>query len=63
MAAMAMPFDVRKRKDPEGIAAGAMVTFTLILGDDGAYAEQIRVKRYQSVEQDPAGRCPADPAA
>jgi protein SCO1 len=53
MAAMTMPFDVRDRKDLEGVVPGATVTFALVLGEQGAHAERVRVKRYQSVEQDP----------
>jgi protein SCO1/2 len=53
MTAMTMPFDVRDPKMLEGVAPGAMVEFTLVLGEQGAYAERLRVKRYKSVEQDP----------
>ncbi len=53
MAAMTMPFAVRDRKELDGVVPGATVTFTLVLGEQGAHAERVRVKRYQSVEQDP----------
>jgi hypothetical protein len=60
MAAMTMPFDVRDRKDLDGVVAGATVAFTLALGGQGAHAERVHVKRYQSVEQDPlAARRPS----
>ena len=53
MAAMAMPFDVREPKELEGVVPGMMVEFTLVLEPDGAYVEQIRIRRYEAVEQDP----------
>lgn len=53
MAAMTMPFEVRDPRELEGVGSGAMVAFTLVLGDQGAYAAGVRVQRYQSVEQDP----------
>jgi protein SCO1/2 len=53
MDAMIMPFDVRDSKDLAGVVPGAVVEFTLIVGDTAAYATQITIQRYQSVEQDP----------
>lgn len=53
MAAMTMPFDVREPKDLAGIAPGMTVEFTLVVGQKSSYAERIRIRRYQSVEQDP----------
>ena len=53
MAAMTMPFDVREPKDLEGIVPGMTVEFTLVVGQKTSYAERIRIRRYQSVEQDP----------
>ncbi|HEU4691811.1 MAG TPA: SCO family protein [Vicinamibacterales bacterium] len=53
MAAMTMPFEVRDARELSGVVPGAMVMFSLVLGDRGAHAEQVRVQRYQSVEQDP----------
>jgi protein SCO1/2 len=53
MAAMAMPFEVRQRKDLDGLAPGAAVEFTLVIRGTSSYAERIRVVRYQSIEQDP----------
>jgi protein SCO1 len=53
MAAMTMPFDVRQPKDLDGISAGTPVEFTLVMDRETAYAEQIRIRRYQSMEQDP----------
>src|SRR5688572_1680178 len=53
MDAMAMPFEVRDSNDLQGIAPGAVVDFTLVVGDAVAYATAIKVRRYESVEQDP----------
>jgi protein SCO1/2 len=53
MDSMIMPFDVRDAKDLDGVVPGAVVEFTLVVGDKTAYATKIRVQRYQSVEQDP----------
>ncbi|HLG54817.1 MAG TPA: SCO family protein [Vicinamibacterales bacterium] len=53
MPAMAMPFEVRQRKDLDGVIPGAAVEFTLVVHQKSSYAERIRIVRYQSVEQDP----------
>ena len=53
MESMIMPFDVRDATDLSGMAPGAIVEFTLVVGDKAAYATKINVERYQSVEQDP----------
>jgi protein SCO1/2 len=53
MPAMAMPFEVRQKKDLDGLSPGAVVEFVLVVNDKSSYAERIRVVRYQSAEQDP----------
>jgi protein SCO1 len=53
MDSMIMPFDVRETKDLAGVVPGAVVEFTLVVGDKSAYATKIKIQRYQSVEQDP----------
>ena len=53
MAAMAMPFEVRQRKDLDGLVPGTSVAFTLVVKGNSSYAEHIRLIRYQSTEQDP----------
>ena len=53
MEAMTMPFEVRRPADLTGLVPGAVVEFTLVVGERAAYAESIRVRRYMSVEQDP----------
>jgi protein SCO1/2 len=54
MDAMAMPFEVRDARELQGVVPGATVEFTLQVGETAAYATRIRVRRYQSLEQDPA---------
>ena len=53
MEAMTMPFAVHDVKDLSGIAPGQIVEFTLLVDKDSTYAEHIRIKPYQSAEQDP----------
>jgi protein SCO1/2 len=53
MEAMTMPFEVRDARELQGLSPGAVVTFTLVVGEKAAYARRITVQRYQSVELDP----------
>jgi len=53
MPAMTMPFEVRSRRELEGLAPGAIVSFTLVVSKESAHAERLRIVRYESVEQDP----------
>jgi protein SCO1 len=53
MDSMIMPFDVRDTRDLAGVVPGAVVEFTLVVGDRSAYATKIKIQRHQSVEQDP----------
>src|SRR4029079_7915635 len=53
MRAMTMPFEVRQAKDLDGLAAGAMVEFTLVVDAKTSYADRLRIVRFQNVEQDP----------
>jgi protein SCO1/2 len=53
MAAMTMTFDVREVKELDGVAAGSIVEFTLVTDRQSAYAERVRIRRDESVEQDP----------
>lgn len=53
MEAMTMPFEVRDAAALRGLRAGAIVEFELVVGDSAAYVERIRVRRYESLEQDP----------
>ncbi len=58
MDSMTMPFEVRDAKELQSVEPGAIVEFTLVVGDASAYATRIRMQRYESVEQDssPASR-------
>jgi protein SCO1/2 len=53
MGAMMMPFTVQDAKALDGLTPGVNVTFTLVVGAESAYATDVRVRRYESVEQDP----------
>jgi protein SCO1/2 len=53
MDSMVMPFEVTNAKELQGVTPGAVVEFTLTVGDRAAYASNLKVKRYQSLEQDP----------
>jgi len=53
MDAMTMPFEVRRREDLQGVVPGAIVEFTLVVGEKTAYATRIVVRHYQTIEQDP----------
>jgi protein SCO1/2 len=53
MDAMTMRFEVRGREELQGVLPGAIVEFTLVMGEKTAYATTIAVRRYQTVEQDP----------
>src|SRR5204862_3317233 len=53
MPAMTMAFDVGDAKQLDGLAPGAIVEFTLVTDRQSAHAEQVRVRRDESVEQDP----------
>ena len=53
MPAMAMPFEVHEAKELDNVTPGTTVEFTLVVEKDSSYAEQIKIRRYESVEQDP----------
>jgi protein SCO1 len=53
MEAMIMPFEVRETKELEGLKPGIAVEFTLVAEKDSSYAEHVRIRRYESAEQDP----------
>lgn len=53
MPAMSMPFQVRDAAELAGLVPGAMIEFTLVIDTSTSYAEGIRVRRYQNLEQDP----------
>ena len=53
MDAMVMPFEVRDGKILDGVEPGMAVEFRLMVGQDSSYAENIRVRKFESTEQDP----------
>jgi protein SCO1/2 len=53
MEAMTMPFDVRAPKELEGVGPGTMVEFTLVVDRETSYAENIKIRKYEGIEQDP----------
>jgi len=53
MRAMTMPFEVRQTAELDPLVPGAIVEFVLVVTPQSSHAENIRVVRYESVEQDP----------
>lgn len=53
MDAMVMPYPVRDSKEMKELVPGAIIDFTLVVEKRTAYAENLHVRKYQSVEQDP----------
>jgi protein SCO1 len=53
MDAMAMPFPLRRAEELKGLVPGAVVTFTLVVEEKTSYARDVRIQRYESVQQDP----------
>jgi protein SCO1 len=53
MDAMIMPFEVREAKELEGLAPGMAVDFTLVIEKESNYADHLKIRLYESVEQDP----------
>ena len=54
MDAMTMPFELRQASELRDIVPGAVVEFTLVVGETTSYATRVTVRRYQTLEQDPA---------
>ena len=53
MDAMIMPFQVREAKELDGLAPGMAADFTLVIEKESNYAEHLKIRLYESVEQDP----------
>jgi len=51
--AMAMPFSVRDAKALVGLEPGMTIDFSLVVGKDSAYAEDIHVHPFENLELDP----------
>ncbi len=57
MEAMVMPLPVRSARELQSVRPGMMVDFTLVVTETTSYAEKLRVRRFESVENDPLGAC------
>ena len=53
MDAMTMPFQVRDAKMLDGVRPGATIDFTFVVNGEFSHAENIRVRRYENLEQEP----------
>ena len=53
MEAMAMPFSVRNVKSWDSLQPGQMINFKLVVDGDAAFAEDIRIRPYETVELHP----------
>src|SRR5579862_6735 len=53
MEAMVMTFPVRKPETLNGIRPSAIVEFVLYVDTESSYADDIRVRSFESVEQEP----------
>lgn len=53
MDAMAMTFEVTDPAELDHVVPGAIVEFTLSVDERAGYASHIRIRRYESVQQDP----------
>ena len=53
MDAMTMPFEVRESEMLEAIRPGATIDFTFVVEGESSYAEDIRLRRYENLEQEP----------
>jgi protein SCO1/2 len=55
MGAMVMPFSVRDSAELNGLDAGTMIEFTVVVDQTSSYIKAIRIHHYESVEADPLG--------
>jgi len=53
MRAMVMAFAVRGEKDLDGLVPGSDIDFTLVVDKGNSHAEDIRIHRYEPIEQEP----------
>ena len=53
MDAMVMPYSVRNSRELEGLGPGIMVEFKLVVDKESSHAEAVRIRGYDSLEQDP----------
>jgi protein SCO1/2 len=53
MEAMTMPFQVRTGSALDGLKPGATIEFVFVVSGSASYAENIRVRAYENLEQEP----------
>jgi len=53
MDAMTMPLEVHDAKELEGLTRGTIIEFSLVAGKERAYAENVRIRNFDSLEPDP----------
>jgi Cu/Ag efflux protein CusF len=53
MAAMVMDFPVREDRELDSLSPGTMIDFTLVVTENSAHAESVRVRQFQSADQEP----------
>jgi protein SCO1/2 len=53
MDAMVMDFPVRNSKELDGLQPGALIDFTLVVENESAYAEGLRIHPFQSSDPEP----------
>jgi protein SCO1 len=53
MDAMVMPIEVRDAKELDGLARGTMIEFSLVPDKEHPYAENVRIRSFDSLELDP----------
>ena len=54
MDSMTMPFEVRDVQLLQDVGPGVLVDFVLVVGKEGGYATDLRLRRYETAEQDPS---------
>jgi protein SCO1/2 len=53
MDSMTMPFEVREERLLQNVGPGALVDFVLVIGKEAGYATDLRIRRYETMDQDP----------
>ena len=53
MAAMVMPMEVRDAGELAGLARGTLIEFSLVADKEHPYAENVRIRSFDSLELDP----------
>src|SRR2546426_7217618 len=53
MDAMMMPFSVRRAAALDGLKPGATIEFVFVIEGNASFADDIRVRAYENLEQEP----------